>query len=135
MGSRAGGARGFGRAMVLLLGLGVVAACVPGLESYPQRPAPGDVEFSARTALYEVFVRHFSPRGDLRGVLEGLDRIEAVGAEVVWLMPIHPIGEVERKGEYGSPYSVRDYTAINPDFGTEPTCGRWWTPSMTGGCG
>jgi glycosidase len=117
MGSRAGGARGFGRAMVLLLGLGVVAACVPGLESYPQRPAPGDVEFSARTALYEVFVRNFSSEGTLQGVREGLGRIDAVGAEVVWLMPIHPIGETERKGPYGSPYSITDYRAIHPDYG------------------
>src|SRR5690606_18310905 len=43
----------------------------------------------------------------------------AVGAEVVWLMPIHPIGEVERKGPLGSPYSVADYRGIHPDLGTE----------------
>ena len=72
-----------------------------------------------QTALYEVFVRDFSERGDFRGVIEGLHRIEATGAEVVWLMPIHPIGEVARKGTLGSPYSIVDYRALNPDYGTE----------------
>jgi glycosidase len=66
-----------------------------------------------------VFVRDFSDEGTLAGVTAGLGRIEAVGAEVVWLMPIHPIGEVERKGELGSPYSVTDYRGIHPDFGDE----------------
>ena len=94
-------------------------ACAPGPE-----PAGGGVvadaePWAARTALYEVFVRDFSPSGDLAGVEAGLDRIAASGAEVVWLMPIHPVGEANRKGEYGSPYSVRDYRAIHPDFGTE----------------
>jgi glycosidase len=68
--------------------------------------------------LYEVFVQKFSPSGDLRGVIEGLDRIQAVGADVVWLMPIHPIGVVNRKGTLGSPYAARDYRAINPAYGT-----------------
>jgi glycosidase len=95
------------------------AACGPE-EGPPPRPAVTEPAPSAgRTALYEVFVRDFSPAGDLAGVEAGLDRIQASGAEVVWLMPIHPVGERNRKGEYGSPYAVRDYRAINPDFGTE----------------
>jgi glycosidase len=77
------------------------------------QPAGGIVT----SAIYEVFVRDFSPAGDFGGVIENLDRIEAVGADVVWLMPIHPIGELERKGPLGSPYSIRDYRGINPDFG------------------
>ena len=68
-------------------------------------------------ALYEVFVRDFSPAGNFRGVTAGLDRIQATGADVVWLMPIYPIGKVNRKGTLGSPYSVADYRGINPDFG------------------
>jgi glycosidase len=77
-----------------------------------------DTSWVARSALYEVFVQDFSPRGDLRGVLDGLDRIEAAGADVVWLMPIHPIGVLNRKGTLGSPYAVKDYRAINPAYGT-----------------
>ena len=72
----------------------------------------------SRSAIYEVFVRDFSSTGDLRGVTRGLDRIQAAGANVLWLMPIHPVGVLNRKDPLGSPYSVRDYRAINPAFGT-----------------
>lgn len=68
-------------------------------------------------AMYEVFVRDFSPTGDFQGLLEGLDRIEATGANIVWLMPIHPVGELNRKGSLGSSYSVVDYRAVNPAYG------------------
>ena len=81
------------------------------------RRAP-DTAWVARSALYEVFVRDFSSTGDLRGVTRGLARIQATGANVVWLMPIFPVGIQNRKEPLGSPYSVRDYRAVNPDFGT-----------------
>ncbi len=71
-----------------------------------------------RSALYEVNVRDFSPTGDLKGVTRGLGRIQASGADVIWLMPIYPVGAVDRKGTLGSPYAVRDYMAIDPAFGT-----------------
>jgi alpha-amylase len=89
------------------------------------RPAPAqghapspDTSWVARSALYEVFVQDFSPAGNFRGVMDGLDRIQASGANVVWLMPIHPIGALNRKGSLGSPYAARDYRAINPAYGT-----------------
>jgi glycosidase len=71
-----------------------------------------------RPALYEVFVRDFSPQGNFAGVEGGLDRIESTGANVIWLMPIYPIGQINKKGSIGSPYAVADYRGINPDFGT-----------------
>jgi glycosidase len=78
-----------------------------------------DTSWVARSALYEVFVRDFSPSGTFKGVMDGLDRIQASGADVLWLMPIHPIGAKNRKGSLGSPYAVRDYRAVNPSFGSE----------------
>jgi glycosidase len=77
-----------------------------------------DTSWVARSALYEVFVQDFSSRGDFRGVIDGLDRIQSAGADVVWLMPIHPIGVTNRKGVLGSPYAARDYRAIDPAYGT-----------------
>jgi len=71
-----------------------------------------------RCAIYEVNVRDFSPTGDLRGVTRGLGRIQAAGANVLWLMPIYPIGVLNAKPPIGSPYAVRDFNAINPAFGT-----------------
>ncbi len=68
--------------------------------------------------MYSVFVRNFSPEGTFAGVEKGLPRIKALGVDVIWLMPIHPVGEVQRKGSLGSPYAIRDYRGINPEFGT-----------------
>jgi len=79
--------------------------------------APG-ASWVARCALYEVNVRDFSPTGDLKGVTRGLGRIQASGANVIWLMPIYPVGVADRKGTLGSPYAVRDYMAIDSAFGT-----------------
>lgn len=80
--------------------------------------ASTDSAWVATSALYEVFVQDFSPGGDFQGVIAGLDRIQASGANVLWLMPIHPRGIAERKGTQGSPYAARDYYAIDPAFGT-----------------
>jgi cyclomaltodextrinase len=68
--------------------------------------------------VYEVFPRAFSPEGNLAGASARLDHVRDLGATVVWLMPIHPIGLEKRKGTYGSPYSIRDFYAVNPDYGT-----------------
>ena len=84
----------------------------------PQRATAPEDSWVGRSALYEVFVQDFSPEGTFRGVIAGLDRIQASGANVVWLMPVHPIGVAGRKGTLGSPYAARDYRAINPAYGT-----------------
>ena len=68
--------------------------------------------------MYCVFVRNYSEEGTFRRVQEDLPRIRALGTDILWLMPIHPIGEVCRKGTLGSPYAIRDYRAVNPEYGT-----------------
>lgn len=68
--------------------------------------------------VYEVFPRAFSPQGDLDGVTAQLDRLKDLGVNVVWLMPIHPMGKEKAKGSLGSPYAVRDFDAIDPAYGT-----------------
>ena len=67
--------------------------------------------------MYSVFVRNHSRRGTFEGVRRDLDRIAGLGTDILWLMPIHPIGEAGRKGTLGSPYAIRDYRAVNPEFG------------------
>lgn len=69
--------------------------------------------------IYEVFVRNFSQQGNLKGVEAQIPRLKELGVDVVWLMPIYPTGLEGRWGKYGSPYAVRDYKAIDPDYGTE----------------
>lgn len=68
--------------------------------------------------IYEIFPRHFSPAGNLAGVTAKLDELKDLGVTVLWTMPIHPIGEKFRKGDFGSPYSIKDYYAIDPNYGT-----------------
>ncbi len=75
-------------------------------------------EWSRDLAIYEVNVRQFSPEGTFAGFARHLPRLQELGVGILWLMPIHPIGEENRKGTLGSYYSVRDYYGINPEFGT-----------------
>lgn len=70
------------------------------------------------SVVYEVFPRDFSAAGDLNGVTAQLDTLKDLGVNVLWFMPIHPVGQVMKKGTLGSPFSVRDFYAINPDYGT-----------------
>ena len=69
--------------------------------------------------VYQVFPRNHGPNGTLRDVTADLDRIADLGVDVVYLLPIHPIGEQARKGSLGSPFAIRDYAAIHPDLGDE----------------
>lgn len=66
--------------------------------------------------LYSVFVRNHA--GTFRGVAEDIPRIRRLGADAVWLLPIHPIGTAQRKGSLGSPYAIADYRQVNPEYGT-----------------
>lgn len=68
--------------------------------------------------MYQIFVRNFSEGGTFAEVTPQLDRIKALGVDVILFAPIHPIGEKSRKGSLGSPYAIRDYKAINPEYGT-----------------
>lgn len=67
--------------------------------------------------IYQVFPRNHGPNGRLADVTADLARIADLGVDVLYLMPIHPIGQVGRKGTLGSPYAIRDYRAINPELG------------------
>lgn len=68
--------------------------------------------------IYEIFPRQYSAKGDFSGITADLDRLNKLGITVLWLMPIHPIGQAKKKGAVGSPYAVKDFYAINPDYGT-----------------
>lgn len=68
--------------------------------------------------IYEVNVRQFSKEGKLVNVTKEIPRLKKMGVDILWLMPIYPIGELNRKGTEGSYYAVKDYKAVNPKFGT-----------------
>jgi cyclomaltodextrinase len=76
-------------------------------------------EWSFNKTIYEVNIRQYTEEGTFNAFAEHLPEIKKMGIGIIWLMPIHPIGELNRKGTLGSYYSVRDYKAVNPEFGTD----------------
>ena len=114
------------RLLLALLASLALAACEGGTAeqsggSYEPQPyvkvaAP---EWTKDAVIYQMNTRQFTKEGTFAAAQEQLPRLADMGVDIVWLMPIHPIGEEKRKGDMGSPYSVKDYRAINPDLGTE----------------
>ena len=83
-----------------------------------KQPARSTRDWVRDGIIYQIFPRAFSAEGNFNGITAQLDRLKDLGVTILWLMPIHPIGEEKKKGSIGSPYAVRDYYAINPDYGT-----------------
>ena len=75
-------------------------------------------DWSKNSTIYEVNIRQYTPEGTFKAFESHLPRLKAMGVDIIWLMPIHPIGVKNRKGTLGIYYSVKDYLAINPEFGT-----------------
>ncbi len=73
--------------------------------------------WASRAVIYELNTRQMTPEGTFRASIEHLPRLKAMGVDIIWLMPIFPIGAERRKGELGSYYSIADYRAVNPEFG------------------
>ena len=80
--------------------------------------AGAHVAWSREAVIYEVNVRQYTPEGSFKAFAAHLPRLAKMGIGILWLMPIHPIGKLHRKGTLGSYYSVADYKAVNPEFGT-----------------
>lgn len=68
--------------------------------------------------MYSIYVRNYSEEGTFEAVRRDLPRIRALGVDLLWFLPIHPIGRAGRKGTLGSPYAISDYRAVNPEYGT-----------------
>lgn len=102
-------------AMQFVLAWPALAAAGQDFSRESARPAPA---WLRQAVIYEIFPRNFSAQGNFNGITARLDELKDLGATVLWLMPIHPVGEKLRKGAQGSPYAVKDFYGINPDYGT-----------------
>lgn len=84
---------------------------------------PADtVSFSEKLAsatIYEVNIRQHTAEGTINAFIEDLPRLKELGIKMLWIMPIQPIGVKNRKEPLGSYYSIQDYRAVNPEFGSE----------------
>lgn len=88
---------------------------VPAAAQPAQHP---HASWTRNASIYEVNVRQYSAGGGFKAVAKELPRLKRMGVKILWIMPIQPIGSRERKGVLGSYYSIRDYNAVNPEFGT-----------------
>lgn len=68
--------------------------------------------------IYSIYVRNYSEEGTFAAVERDLDRIQDLGVDIIWFLPIYPIGEKKRKGTLGSPYAIKNYREVNPELGT-----------------
>jgi len=85
---------------------------------YYGTPALKSADWVRDAVIYCVYLRSFSPEGNFEGLEKRLPELKDLGVTVLWLMPVHPVGVMNRKGTLGSPYAVRDFYGINPEFGT-----------------
>ena len=110
----------------LAAGLGPLSTLAAPMTDATPAPVPAaasaapfpHAEWSRQATIYEVNVRQHSAAGTLKAVEADLPRLKSMGIDIVWLMPLQPIGVKNRKGTLGSYYAIRDYTAVNPEFGT-----------------
>lgn len=93
-------------------------ASVLAILSCTSTPCPTETNQYANSIVYEMNVRQLTPEGTFAAAAEQLPRLKDLGVDIVWLMPIHPIGVLERKGTLGSYYAPRDYRDVNPEYGT-----------------
>ncbi|MDA3907189.1 MAG: alpha-amylase family glycosyl hydrolase [Bacteroidales bacterium] len=102
-----------------LIGFGLlIQACDNQVDSKSTEEAKIPVEWSKNAVIYEVNVRQYTEEGTFKAFEAELPRLKELGIDILWMMPIHPIGLLNRKGGLGSYYSIQDYTAVNPEFGT-----------------
>ncbi|MEO7922379.1 MAG: alpha-amylase family glycosyl hydrolase [Chitinophagaceae bacterium] len=76
------------------------------------------IEWAQHTNIYEVNIRQYTEAGNFKAFIKELPRLKAMGVDTLWLMPVTPISQKNKKGSLGSYYASSDYTAVNPEFGT-----------------
>jgi glycosidase len=106
---------------IALVCLAAAFLLLKGFSSGGVKPRPSQVakaSWSRSAVIYELNTRQFSPEGTFKAVIPRVPELKDLGVDIVWFMPIHPIGEKNRKGDLGSPYAVKDYFAVNPHLGT-----------------
>jgi len=92
-------------------------ACESKQEHIQQETSQSYPEKAKDMNIYEVNIRQYTPEGTINAFFPHIDRLKEMGVDILWIMPVQPIGEKNRKEPLGSYYSIQDYTAVNPNFG------------------
>jgi glycosidase len=98
--------------LALLLALMVATPAAAQVIQHPH------LDWTRDANIYEVNIRQYTREGTIKAFVKHLPRLKQMGVKILWVMPVQPIGVKNRKGTMGSYYSIRDYTAVNPEFGT-----------------
>ena len=105
--------------IILISIFSIIATSCTGSRDIPKNESTViHPEWVKSAVIYEVNIRQFTSEGTLLAFENHLPRLKDLGVDILWFMPIHPIGVKDRKGELGSYYSVEDYKGVNPEFGT-----------------
>lgn len=107
--------------LILAMALLAMVCCQPAAKKQTPSGPEGQANFpewSKNAVMYEVNVRQYTPEGTFKAFEEHLPRLKELGVDILWFMPIQPISQKNRKGTLGSYYSVQNYKAVNPEFGT-----------------
>lgn len=119
------------RILSLLLTICLLGGCastdapetIAQVETMPAETVPAgpryQIEWAKDAIIYEVNIRQYTKEGTFNAFSEHLETLKNMGVNTLWFMPIHPISETKRSGTLGSYYSVTDYRAVNPEFGTD----------------
>ena len=99
--------------LAALLAAAAFSSCAPKQDA-PAGPHP---DWAYNAVIYEMNIRQYTPEGTFDAAARQLPRLKKLGVDVLWLMPVYPIGVKERKGTLGSYYAIRDYCDVNPEFG------------------
>ncbi|MBI2416335.1 MAG: alpha-amylase [Ignavibacteriales bacterium] len=86
------------------------------------QPAESNIkapEWSKNLSIYEVNLRQYTQSGTINEFMTKLPKLKEMGVGILWFMPVHPIGEKNRKGTMGSYYAVKDYYGLAPEYGTK----------------
>ena len=105
--------------LLLLTGFSFVVKSQTPARDFSKENARSSPDWVKDAVIYEIYPRQYSQKGDFNSITADLNRLKNLGVTVLWLMPIHPIGKEKAKGTIGSPYAVKDFYAINPDYGTK----------------
>lgn len=95
----------------------VLCAAFSAVSCFQRETALTHPDWSYDAVVYEMNVRQYTQEGTFAAAQKELPRLKDLGVDVVWLMPIYPIGVKERKGTLGSYYAISDYCDVNPEFG------------------
>jgi 1,4-alpha-glucan branching enzyme len=106
-------------AIIVLVTAGIVIWSCAGSSKKTANKGIVHPEWAKNAVIYEVNIRQYTPEGTFKAFEHHLPRLKAMGVNILWLMPVNPIGIKNRKGTLGSYYSVKDYLAINPEYGTK----------------